>query len=442
MKMKKMIIVMVRKIFPNSKKIIFFLFILFFIFSMFLNDSSILANQTDSPPIDNNSPSTTLKSCLEWYEANHPTPIQIYHEGNCKEIAGYKGILSWNVMEGIKGRLKEECGLWERCTMSGTIGEITDETIHLEQFEFLSPDATSILETYDFSVYGFVRCTEPILRVEPEKKAMLVGEWIAIKVYLDCGYEMCVDKPVIIEVVSGPGELELPELTAEQRAKLLDLGYFLHQDEIIITHPIVAEAELHAIDKGTIEIKATYDSCRGGVYQSTITETIQINVGQCVVIDCTYKTDPGRFGESGLQWGGNIHCEVCLEVYQEVQYGMQVRSLRGEARGIQDCWVEIDDKYYWIENIRCPAFTGFIEGVIWGDIYSFRVSIDDSAALTFDECSGEKDRPQRLTRHEWDPVNFIGVPIHLDASDLDSTFVYEEKSNIIGTQYKVVARWQ
>jgi hypothetical protein len=36
----------------------------------------------------------------------------------------------------------------------------------------------------------------------------------------------------------------------------------------------------------------------------------------------------------------------------------------------------------------------------------------------------------------------MGVPIHLDASDQNAEYVYEEESDIIGTQYKVVARWQ
>ena len=71
---------------------------------------------------------------------------------------------------------------------------------------------------------------------------------------------------------------------------------------------------------------------------------------------------------------------------------MQVRSLRGYARGTQDCWVKIDAEYSWIENIRCPVFTGVIEGAVWV-IYSFRVSIDDFAALTFDVCGGEKNSP-------------------------------------------------
>lgn len=104
--------------------------------------------------------------------------------------------------------------------------------------------------------------------------------------------------------------------------------------------------------------------------------------------------------------------------------------------------MKIDDQYSWIENKKCPAFTGVIHGAIWDNVYTFRVSIDDSAALTFDVCGGEKDRPQCLTRHEWDPVNFMGVPIHLDASDSEVIYIYEEESSITGTQYKVIARWQ
>ncbi|MBN2394904.1 MAG: hypothetical protein JXC36_00390, partial [Candidatus Atribacteria bacterium] len=272
---------------------------------------------------------------------------------------------------------------------------------------------------------------------------MLVGEFIEVEVHLDCGYEMCFGEPVILEVISGAGELDLPELSAEDLERIWDSGSFLNQDNIIITHAMIAKAMLHATDKGTIEIKATYESCRGEANQGTITEIVQVNVGKCVEIDCTYQTDPERFGESGLQWGGTIHCEACLEVFDEEQFGMKVRSLKGYANGTQDCWVKIGDQYSWIENKKCPAFTGVVEGSIWGNnIYTFKVSIDESAALTFDLCSGEKEWPQRLTRHEWDPVNFIGVPIHLDASDPNAVYIYEEESDIIGTQYKVIAKWQ
>lgn len=223
------------------------------------------------------------------------------------------------------------------------------------------------LEAYDFKVYGFVRCTEPVLRIEPEKKGMLVGECIPVKVYLDCGYQMCLGEPVILEVISGHRELELPELTPDKLEKIWDSGHFLNQDNIILTQVMIAKAMLHATDKGTIEIKATYDSCRGKSNQSTISKTVQVNVGKCGEIDCTYQTDPDRFSDGGvLQWGGKIHYKACLEVFEEEQFGMKVRSLKGYANGIQDCWVKLDDSCGsgWIENKKCPAFTGVVEGSI------------------------------------------------------------------------------
>lgn len=454
--------VMVRRFFPASKKIYFFMFIIYFVFLMLINGLSTLASQADGsdpldePPIDNNSPSVTLQNCLNWYETNHPTPVIIFHEGQCKEIVGYKGTLSWWAIEFMDGTgrfLDGSCitsnSGGQDCTLSGTIGETTGKLIELESFEFLSPDAHSALEgleAYDFKVYGFVRCTEPVLRIEPEKKSILVNEMIPIIVSLDCydermGYMVSLIEPIILEVVSGPGELDLPELTPEELDMLEDSGYSLNQNNIMMTN-LVDDAMLYATDAGTIEIKATYEGCRGETYHSTITKIAKVNVGQWAVIECTYQTDPERFGDDGLQWGGTIHCEACLEAYEQVQYGMKVKEVRGYARGSQDCWVKIDDEYSWIENKKCPAFTGVIEGAIWGNVYTFRVSIDDSAALTFDLCSGEKERPQRLTRHEWDPVNFIGVPIHLDASNPNAVYIYEEESDIIGTQYKVVAHWQ
>ncbi len=438
---------------PIFKRIVFLMVILFLILCMPINGIRALADEgegtepIDSPPIDNNSPSVTLRSCLEWYESNHPTPIQLYHEGECKEIVGYGGYLSWTAVEGLKGRLTEGCEPWDKCEMSGTIGETTDEMIELESFKFRSPDAVYDDEDYDFSVYGFVRCTEPVLRVEPEEKRMDVGEWRAIKVYLDCGDERWVlpydaGQPVILKVVSGPGELELPKLSPDDINMLRDKGYSLDQDDIIITKgkKVAAEAMLHATDVGTIEIKATYESCRAEAYKSTITKTAIVHVGLWVRIDCTYKTDPDRFGDDIFQWGGNVHCEVCLEVYQDVQFGINVRALRGYASGTQECWVVVPDDY-WIENKNCPAFTGeVIDGWIWGNTYDFVLDIDDSAALTYDVCDDRQGYSSCGPCHEWDPVIFMEHPIHLDA-DEDATYTYED-TNMIGTHYKIVARWQ
>jgi len=47
------------------------------------------------------------------------------------------------------------------------------------------------------------------------------------------------------------------------------------------------EAELQATDVGTIEIKATYESCRAKANKSVITKTAKIHVGQWVSTDCT-----------------------------------------------------------------------------------------------------------------------------------------------------------
>ncbi|MDD5015312.1 MAG: hypothetical protein PHW73_09495 [Atribacterota bacterium] len=429
---------------PISKKIVFLMAILFLILCMPINGIEVLADEgegtkpIDSPPIDNNSPSVTLRSCLEWYEASHPTPIKIY-DGECKEIVGYGGYLSWIALEDMKGRLTEGCEPAKICEMSGTIGEKTDDVIELESFEFLSPDAVSDLEAYDFSVYGFVRCTEPVLRIIPEKEGMLVKETIPIKVYLDCGdWKMDHGEPVILKVVSGPGELDLPELSPDDIKMLRDKGYFF-QGDIIITKQtesfMVAEAMLNATNVGTIEIVATYESC-----QSTITKIATVYVGQWVRIDCTYKTDPDYLGTDDFQWGGDIHCEVCLETYQDVQFGINVQALRGYASGTQECWVVAPDDY-WIENKNCPAFTGeVIDGAVWDNRYDFVLDIDDSAALTYDRLSGEKDRPQRTSRHEWDPVVFMETPIHLDA-DEDATYTYEG-TNMLGTRFTVVARWK
>lgn len=436
---------MIRSYFPISKKVVFLMVILFFILCMPINGIKALADEgegTDpvgSPPTVQDSPSATLQKCLEWYEANHPTPIQVYYEGECKEIVGYRGILRWTALEDLEDY---GCKAQENCYIQANIGETTDKTIDLEEFDIEFP-------YYSFTVRGFVRCTEPVLRVEPEEKRMDVGEWGSIKVYLDCGDERWVQtyvgQPVRLEVISGPGELELPELSPDDINMLRDKGYFF-QGDIIITKTTeslgdTAEAMLHATDVGTIEIKATYESCGAETYKSTVTKTAIVHVGLWVQIDCTYKTDPDRFGtDDSFQWGGDIHCEVCLEEYQEVQYGMNVRSLRGYASGTQECWV-VPSEDEWIENKNCPAFTGkVIDGTIWDNRFDFVLDIDDSAALTFDVCYGEKERPGHTSRHEWDPVVFMETPIHLDA-DEDATYTYEDIT-VIGTHYKIVARWK
>jgi hypothetical protein len=431
---------------PICKKVVFLMIILFFILCIPMNRIEVLADEgggtdpTGSPPTVQSSPSATLQSCLEWYKSNHPIPYPIYAD-QCSEIVGYRGFLTWT---GIEGQKVEGCEPWQKCIIKATIGETTDQTIDLEKFE-LDSQGTSPLNDYVFSVSGFLRCIEPVLRVEPEEKAMDVGEWGTIKVYLDCGdWKMDHSEPVILEVVSGPGELELPELTPDEINRLCYLGYFLNQDDIIMTKPMieftVAEAELHATDVGTIEIKATYQSCREEANKRTITKTAIVHVGQWVRIDCTYKTDPDRFGTDDLQWGGEIHCEVCLEVYEDVQFGINVRALRGYASGTQECWVRAPDDY-WIENKKCPAFTGeVIDGAIWDNRFDFVLDIDDSAALTFDLCYGERERPGRTSRHEWDPVVFMDTPIHLDANE-DATYTYEG-TDMLGTQYTIVARWQ
>jgi len=259
---------------PIFKKIVFLMVILFLILCMPINGIRALADEgegadpKDSPPMVPNSPSATLQNCLEWYESNHPTPIQLYYEGECSEIVGYRGYLS--------------CEPWQNCDSMGTIGETTDKTLYLEDITHSTPDSDPMTD-YVFSVFGFLRCSEPVLRVEPQKKSMNVGEWIPIKVYLDCGDERWVQpyvgEPVILKVVSGPGELKLPKLTPND-VEMLDLRYFLGQDDIIIIKKVATEAMLHATDIGTIEIKATYESCGEEVYKSIITETAIVDVGQ------------------------------------------------------------------------------------------------------------------------------------------------------------------
>ena len=442
---------MIRSYFPISKKVVFLMVILFFILCMPINGIKALADEgegTDpvgSPPTVQDSPSATLQKCLEWYESNHPTPIQTYYEGECSEIVGYRGFLEWmNVEENQVGG----CEPLQNCIIKETIGETTDKTIDLEEFELIE-QGSSWIGNYVFSVSGFLRCSEPVLLIEPEEKRMDVGEWRAIKVDLLCGDIMGTvfpyfGQPVILKVVSGPGELELPELTPDEVNKLWDLGYFLDQDDIIFIKErnTATEVMLHATDVGTIEIKATYESCGAETYKSTVTKTAIVHVGLWVQIDCTYKTDPDRFGtDDSFQWGGDIHCEVCLEEYQEVQYGMNVRSLRGYASGTQECWV-VPSEDEWIENKNCPAFTGkVIDGTIWDNRFDFVLDIDDSAALTFDVCYGEKERPGRTSRHEWDPVVFMETPIHLDVADEDATYTYEG-TDMLGTRYTIVARWQ
>jgi hypothetical protein len=438
---------------PISKKIVFLMVILFLILCMPINGIRALADEgkgtgpIGSPPTVQDSPFTTLQNCLEWYESNHPTPIQLPYMGECSEIVGYRGFLNWTWTDG-EGSQLYGCEPGQECVIKANIGETTDKTIDLEEFELIEP-GSSWLGQYVFSVDGFLRCTEPVLRVEPEEKRMDVGEWGSIKVYLDCGDERWVQtyvgQPVRLEVVSGPGELELPELSPNDINMLRDKGYSLDQDDIIITKPTesfgdTAEAMLHATDVGTIEIKATYESCRAEAYKSPITKTAIVHVGLWVRIDCTYKTDPDYLGTDDFQWGGDIHCEVCLEEYQDVQFGINVRALRGYASGTQECWVEVPDDY-WIENKNCPAFTGeVIDGAVWDNRYDFVLDIDDSAALTYDICDDRQGYPSCGPRHEWDPVVFMETPIHLDA-DEDATYTYEGK-NMLHTRFTVVARWQ
>ncbi len=411
---------------PIFKKIVFLMVILFLILCMPINEIRAFADKFD-----------TLQNRLEWYKSNHPIPHDgVNDKGECNEIVGYLGYLTWTAGEGqqIYG-----CEPGQTCNIRGTIGETTDKTTYLEDITYSSPDSDPP-DDYVFSVFGFLRCTEPVLRIEPDKEAMVVNEMIAIKVYLDCGDDMCAGEPVILEIISGPGGLDLPELTSDELNRLRDLGYSANAENIIMTNLMIAEAMLYATDVGTIEIKATYESCRAEAYKSTITETAIVRVGQWVHIDCTYKTDPDYLGTDDFQWGGDIHCEVCLETYQDVQFGINVQALRGYASGTQECWVVAPDDY-WIENKNCPAFTGeVIDGWIWGNTYDFVLDIDDSAALTYDICNDRQGYSSCGPRHEWDPVVFMETPIHLDA-DEDATYTYEGK-NMLNTRFTVVARWK
>jgi len=251
---------------PISKKIVFLMVILFLILCMPINEIRAFADKFD-----------TLQNRLEWYKSNHPIPHDgVNDKGECNEIVGYLGYLTWTAGEGqqIYG-----CEPGQTCNIRGTIGETTDKTTYLEDITYSSPDSDPP-DDYVFSVFGFLRCTEPVLRIEPDKEAMVVNEMIAIKVYLDCGDDMCAGEPVILEIISGPGGLDLPELTSDELNRLRDLGYSANAENIIMTNLMIAEAMLYATDVGTIEIKATYESCRAEAYKSTITETAIVHVGQ------------------------------------------------------------------------------------------------------------------------------------------------------------------
>ena len=252
---------------PISKKIVFLMVILFLILCMPINGIRVFADKFD-----------TLQNRLEWYKSKHPIPYDRvdYDKGECNEVVGYLGYLTWTAGEGqqIYG-----CEPGQTCNIRGTIGETTDKTIDLpDEIDSDPPD------DYVFSVFGFLRCTEPVLRIEPDKEVMVVNEMIAIKVYLKCGTDVCPGQPVILKVVSGPGELDLPELSSDDINMLRDKGYFFQGDIIITKTTAVslgdtAEAMLYATDVGTIEIKATYESC-----QSIITETAIVDVRQQIVM--------------------------------------------------------------------------------------------------------------------------------------------------------------
>jgi len=252
---------------PISQKIAYLMVILFFVLCMPINEIRAFADKFD-----------TLQNRLEWYKSNHPIPYDgVNDKGECNEVVGYLGSLTWTAGEGqqIWG-----CEPGQTCNITGTIGETTDKTTYLEEITYSSSDS-DLPDDYVFSVFGFLRCTEPVLRIEPEKEVMLVNEMIPIKVYLDCGYyEICEGQPVILEIISGPGELDLPELTSDELNRLRDLGYSASAENIIMTNLMIAEAMLYATDVGTIEIKATYESCRAEAYKSTITETAIVHVGQ------------------------------------------------------------------------------------------------------------------------------------------------------------------
>ena len=250
---------------PIFKKIVFLVVILFLILCMPINGIRAFADKFD-----------TLQNRLEWYKSNHPIPYyRTDDKGECNEVVGYLGSLTWTAGEG--GQIWG-CEPGQTCNITGTIGETTDKTIALEKFTYSSPDP-DLPDDYVFSVSGFLRCTEPVLRIVPDKEVIVVNEMIAIKVYLKCGADVLPGQPVILKVVSGPGELELPELSPDDISMLWEKGYFF-QGDIIITKTTeslgdTAEAMLKATNVGTIEIKATYESC-----QSIITDTAIVDVGQ------------------------------------------------------------------------------------------------------------------------------------------------------------------
>jgi hypothetical protein len=252
---------MIRSYFPISKKVVFLMVILFLILCIPINGIRAFADKFD-----------TLQNRLEWYKSKHPIPYYwTDYKGECNEVVGYLGYLTWTAGEG--GQIYG-CEPGQTCNIRGTIGETTDKTINFPDEIVSDPP-----DDYVFSVFGFLRCTEPVLLIEPDKESMVVNEMISIKVYLKCGADVCPGQPVILKVVSGPGELELPELSPDDINMLRDKGYFF-QGDIIITKTTEllgdkAEAMLYATDVGTIEIKATYESCQG-----IITETAIVHVGQ------------------------------------------------------------------------------------------------------------------------------------------------------------------
>ena len=256
----------------------------------------------------------TLQNLLEWYKSNHPIPHDgVNDKGECNEIVGYLGSLTWTAGEG--GQIWG-CEPGKTCNITGTIGETTNKTTYLEDITYSSPDSDPP-DDYVFSVFGFLRCTEPVLRIEPDKEVMVVNEMIAIKVYLDCGDEMCAGEPVILEIISGPGELDLPELTSDELNRLRDLGYSANAENIIMTNLMIAEAMLYATDVGTIEIKATYESCRAEAYKSTITETAIVRVGQQAKFSGTIFFNRNLEWDKATisgRWKGNLEESATLQV--------------------------------------------------------------------------------------------------------------------------------
>jgi len=158
-------------------------------------------------------------------------------------------------------------------------------------------------------------------------------------------------------------------------------------------------------------------------------------------VDCSWSTDYERFPQSHVRWGGKAHIEIYVGVVDTKINGSTIKTLKGNGKGSQECWVKID-RPEWIENVQYSEVIDVsIKGTPpWFDVCNFLLTAEN-AGLSWDEVEDRDGKEYRWPNKDWGLQKVLSSIIFTMTVKPDAVF-QESGEDILKTHHEVTARWK